>query len=72
MIKPYHDWEISKHIKSFSLRAEQLRHLLLSKGVLPLTSIQARINEECTNETEETNQNSQRIVCTELKFLTID
>lgn len=33
MIKPHHDREISKLIKSFSLRAEQLRHLRMSKGV---------------------------------------
>lgn len=57
MIKPYHDCEISKRIKSFSLRAEQLRHLLMSKGVLPLISIQAGINEEVSNETEEPDPN---------------
>lgn len=56
---------------SFSLRAEQLRHLLMSKGVLPLTSIQAGINEELTNETEEPDPNSQRIACTEPKFLPV-
>lgn len=56
---------------SFSLRAEQLRHLLMPKGVLPLTSIQAGINEELTNETEEPDPNSQRIACTEPKFLPV-
>lgn len=43
----------------------------MSKGVLPLISIQAGINEEVSNETEEPDPNSQRIVCTEPKFLTI-
>lgn len=72
MAKTYHDWKISKHIKSFSLRAEQLRHLLMSKGVLLLKSTQAGINDKLTNEPDELDPNSQRIVCTESKFLTID
>lgn len=72
MITTYHDWKISKCIKSFSLIAEWLRHLLMSKGVLPLTSIQAGINEELSNETEEPDPNSQIIVCIETKFLTSD
>lgn len=44
----------------------------MSTGVLPLTSIQAGINEELTNETEEPDPNSQRILCIEMKFLIID
>lgn len=61
MIKPYHDWEIRKHVKSFSLRVEKLRHLEMCRGVLPLSSIQAGINEKLTNETEDLDLNSQRI-----------
>lgn len=43
----------------------------MSKGVLPLTSIQAGFNEELTNETEEHDPGSQRTICTQPKFLTL-
>lgn len=61
MIKPYHDWEISKCIRSFGLRAEKLRKLAMSKGFLSFISIQAEIKDKLTNETEERDLNSQRI-----------
>lgn len=44
----------------------------MSKGVLLLKSTQAGINDKLTNEPDELDPNSQRIVCTESKFLTID
>lgn len=61
MIKPYHDWEISKRIKTFSLRAEKLRQRAMSKGFLSFSSIQAGIKDKLTNKTEEPDLNSQRI-----------
>lgn len=44
----------------------------MSKGVLLLNSTQAGINDKLTNEPEEPDPNSQRIISTELKFLTTD